>query len=441
MEYNLTTAIDQMIRNEEPGINYIYSKTYNYVYLRAKNILKRESDIQQLMQDVYLKMLESSEEIKEDNLYEWLGKTAYRLGCKSYRKKKAREAAFLEIEKNELTSRKVTNPESTVDVIGKSLEELPDLYQATFYAFYYDCMTVEEIADVMDCTTGVIINRLNYTRKYMIKALENFEEETKAKVAFSVEAVCMALRKWSVDHCLGMTLAQNVYSDICKAVKLQAGSIRLEGKEFAGVKNTVVYHKTDDFSFLERQFEAYGKTDPVDKKTLKAGAAIATLVVVLILAVILFSCAGGDKDKKKDDSNPVKVENQAGGKEEEEQNQTEENVSEEVDNDDEDGANDEETTNDEEQTTDSEYILPDSDTRELTRADLEGLTKEQLRLARNEIFARHGMIFGPDDLEAYFSSKSWYSPTVPTSEFYDRVEMSLIEEANIVLIQEVESER
>ena len=47
-----------MKQRQESGLNYIYAKTYNYVYLRAKNILKRENDVQQLMKDVYLKMLE-----------------------------------------------------------------------------------------------------------------------------------------------------------------------------------------------------------------------------------------------------------------------------------------------------------------------------------------------------------------------------------------------
>ena len=101
MEYNLGTAIEQMKQRQESGLNYIYAKTYNYVYLRAKNILKRENDVQQLMKDVYLKMLESSDEIQVENLYEWVGKTVYRLGCKYYRKKKAREVAYLEMDKSE----------------------------------------------------------------------------------------------------------------------------------------------------------------------------------------------------------------------------------------------------------------------------------------------------------------------------------------------------
>ena len=58
----------------------------------------------------------------------------------------------------------------------------------------------------MDCSVGVIINRLNYTRKYFKKAIENAWEErgesTEGCDTFSVEAVCLALRKWGVEHCL-----------------------------------------------------------------------------------------------------------------------------------------------------------------------------------------------------------------------------------------------
>ena len=87
-----------------------------------------------------------------------------------------------------------------------------------------------------------------------------------------------------------------------------------------------------------------------------------------------------------------------------------------------------------------DYIFPDSATRKLTLDEIKGHTKEELRLGRNEIYARHGMIFGVDDLDKYFLSKSWYTPSVPGEEFYDRVEMSLIEEENISLIQQVESQ-
>ena len=75
-------------------LNSIYTKSYNFVYLRAKTILKKEEDIQQLMKEVYLKAVE--EDIDEANLYEWLGKQVYILGCSKFRKKKVREAELIE---------------------------------------------------------------------------------------------------------------------------------------------------------------------------------------------------------------------------------------------------------------------------------------------------------------------------------------------------------
>lgn len=432
MEYHLKTAVEEMKNHEEAGLNYIYSKTYNYVYLRAKSILRRENDVQQLMKDVYLKMLESSAEVEVENLYEWLGKCVYTLGCSYYRKKKAREADCLEIDKAELVQGKVTNSEDITQVVEKSLEELPDLYQATFYAFYYDYMPIDEIAQVMDCSTGIILNRLNYIRKYMIKALENYQDDTKVKVAFTVEAMCIALRKWSVDHCLGMTTAQTVYGEICKSANIQSGAIYLEGKEFAGVNNTVVYHKPDDMEPIQEELELYGKKAGIDKKVIGIVAGIVAVVAIIILAVVLISGAGDKKPNPNSGENQVQEE-LSGQESELQEPELQEPEVQEPDNQD---SGDEQNP----VSNDAEYIFPDSATRKLTWDEIAGHTAEELRLGRNEIFARHGMIFGVDDLDAYFSSKSWYRPSVQASEFYDHVEMSLIEEANIELIKKVESQ-
>ncbi|PGM95798.1 TcaA 3rd/4th domain-containing protein [Bacillus cereus] len=54
------------------------------------------------------------------------------------------------------------------------------------------------------------------------------------------------------------------------------------------------------------------------------------------------------------------------------------------------------------------FIFPDSDIRKLTSADLTYLSKEQLKIARNEIYARHGQMFQTKDMQAYFSKQSWY---------------------------------
>ena len=65
----------------------------------------------------------------------------------------------------------------------------------------------------------------------------------------------------------------------------------------------------------------------------------------------------------------------------------------------------------------SEFIIYDSDVRYLVSSDLNALTAWEIRVARNEIYARHGRMFDSPELKAYFESKSWYVPEIPAVEF------------------------
>lgn len=46
----------------------------------------------------------------------------------------------------------------------------------------------------------------------------------------------------------------------------------------------------------------------------------------------------------------------------------------------------------------------------LSEEELKAKTKEELRLLRNEIFARKGYVFKSEDLSTYFKTKTWYKP-------------------------------
>lgn len=56
-----------------------------------------------------------------------------------------------------------------------------------------------------------------------------------------------------------------------------------------------------------------------------------------------------------------------------------------------------------------DYILPFSGTRIVNNDDLTGLTPWELKVARNEIYARYGRSFVHKDLSCYFAKQSWYS--------------------------------
>lgn len=69
-------------------------------------------------------------------------------------------------------------------------------------------------------------------------------------------------------------------------------------------------------------------------------------------------------------------------------------------------------------------FFPDSDSRLISPEELGGLSTADLRLARNEIFARKGRIFSSPELRDHFTRFDWYQPTST------EVDVNDIEKAN-----------
>ena len=77
---------------------------------------------------------------------------------------------------------------------------------------------------------------------------------------------------------------------------------------------------------------------------------------------------------------------------------------------------------------DNYFIIPDSSDRYLTEYDLSGLTKDQLEIARNEIYARHGYQFQQQKMINYFNNQSWYvkSNKKVTTDDLSELEMQML---------------
>lgn len=84
----------------------------------------------------------------------------------------------------------------------------------------------------------------------------------------------------------------------------------------------------------------------------------------------------------------------------------------------------------------SAYILSFSNTRKLVTDDLTALTPWELKVARNEIYARHGRPFVSKDLSCYFAKQAWYTID---PEYTDK-SLSSLEVANAVFILDYENE-
>lgn len=90
---------------------------------------------------------------------------------------------------------------------------------------------------------------------------------------------------------------------------------------------------------------------------------------------------------------------------------------------------------------DGDYIIPQSGTRLLSKDEVKNMSKEQLALARNEIYARHGRKFQMAQFRNYFSKKSWYKENPGYNYDNEGSNLNEIEAKNVNLLLSVENSK
>lgn len=87
---------------------------------------------------------------------------------------------------------------------------------------------------------------------------------------------------------------------------------------------------------------------------------------------------------------------------------------------------------------DCEYVFFQSSFEYVMLRECEGMNELECRIARNEIYARHGRRFSDESLQAYFDSCSWYEGVIEPSDFSEDM-LNEVEQENIRTINEYES--
>lgn len=249
MEDNLKRAIEQMKNGEEKGFNEVYSQTYSRVYFRAKQIMKKEEDAQDLTQIVFVEAYKSIHSLQSSEaLFSWLDGITYRQGMKIYRKNKdillseEAEGMFEALESNDLSTlpELTTDQKATSEIIRGIVEELPELQKVSVIAYYFDGLKVEQIADLMECSINTIKSRLNYARKYIKERVEEKEKREGYRLhVFGVPVLWGAIKMLSDETTLTVQAAQGIYSGACSNVGIQATTIMAAGSEAVGAANAV----------------------------------------------------------------------------------------------------------------------------------------------------------------------------------------------------------
>lgn len=164
-------------------------KVQNRVYYHCKKMLGKEEDAQDAVQDVLITMITSLDKLREPAAFwGWVnGITANRcrhLLCAPHKQWQIPEDeegnSMLDTMENldeTLVPEKALDNEETRRMILELVDGLSPEQRMCVLFYYYDEMSVKDIARAMETSEGTVKSRLNYARKAIRAGVEEYERK------------------------------------------------------------------------------------------------------------------------------------------------------------------------------------------------------------------------------------------------------------------------
>lgn len=162
----------------------LYEETGRSVYFNCLKLLGNAQQAEDITQDTFMKALEKLDSLKEpENFSAWVNRIAIN-NCKMYFRKNPRTAEE-ESEKiiddtpdSELIPDDYADSEEKRRIIMNIIDTtLTDEQRQTIILYYFDMMSVAEIAEIMDCSVGTVTSRLSAARKKIREAVLIYEKK------------------------------------------------------------------------------------------------------------------------------------------------------------------------------------------------------------------------------------------------------------------------
>ena len=175
-------ALVQRIRSgDTEAFREFYEATYKSVFFHATTILKNEEDVEDAVQEAYEQAYLNINNMKKPEAAgSWINQIVSNISLNKVRAHKRRNVYSIDDEDfyvepqadAEEMPDAIAERESIKEYIGGLIDQLPDAQKVVVVLFYFDNMSVREIARQMGCSEGTVKSRLNYARKTLKLELE-----------------------------------------------------------------------------------------------------------------------------------------------------------------------------------------------------------------------------------------------------------------------------
>lgn len=194
---DLIKTVKAAQNNENYAIELLFKEFNQQIYYSSLLIVKNEELAKDITQETFITVIRKIGELENPEAFPgWIKKIAHSKCSDFYKKKEVIHETtistdddegfdvFGNIEDNDedFIPDAALDREDLKKIILDILNKLPEAQRSAIFMRYYDELSVKEIAEIQGVSEGTVMSRLNYGRKAIAKAIEEYEEENEVKL-------------------------------------------------------------------------------------------------------------------------------------------------------------------------------------------------------------------------------------------------------------------
>ncbi len=235
----LVRTVTAAQKGDGEALNTLFNEFYNDVYYFAMKTVKDSDLACDITQETFVEIINTLDQLQEPAAFvTWMKQITYHQCTRYFKKKKdvlvdedeEGNTIFdtLTEEKTEFIPDEALDQQDFRKTILDMIDQLSEEQRAAIMMYYFDELSVKQIAEIQGCSEGTVKSRLNYARKSIKASVEDYEKKNGVKL-HCVGVLPLLLWLWNASRetmsaSAAGTVAQGVAAATGTAVTVSAGT-------------------------------------------------------------------------------------------------------------------------------------------------------------------------------------------------------------------------
>lgn len=189
----ITNLVSKAQNGDNAAMNDLFNACYNDIYFFALKTVKNEDLACDITQDTFVEIIKSINTLKDPSVFmSWAKRIAY-FQCTRFFNKKTEmlveededgNSVFDTIKEDneEFIPDEALDQKEFKEAILGIINTLSEEQRSAVILYYFDELSIKEIAEIQNVSVGTIKSRLNYARKTIKEGVEDYEEKNNVKL-------------------------------------------------------------------------------------------------------------------------------------------------------------------------------------------------------------------------------------------------------------------